>query len=153
MTPPANKQSAVSFSMESRIHISIPVSNLSKSLDFYKVLFGSEPTKIKPGYAKFETEEPPVNFVLEEKKTDLTTPSGHFGVQVKSTETVLAMKKSFENSGLTFTDEMNVNCCYALQDKFWVQDPDNNRWEIFVVLDNNLGDYYGNERTVLEGNP
>ena len=87
------RQSAVEFATTTRVHVSINVSSIERSLPFYKVLFGQEPTKVRPGYVKFEVAEPPVNFTLNENSS--FTPGGtisHFGIQVKSTTEVLAAK-------------------------------------------------------------
>jgi catechol 2,3-dioxygenase-like lactoylglutathione lyase family enzyme len=130
------RQSAVEFATTTRVHVSINVSNIERSLPFYKVLFGQEPTKVRPGYVKFEVAEPPVNFTLNENSS--FTPGGtisHFGIQVKSTTQVLAAKDRFIESKLTTFSEDEVTCCYAVQDKVWVTDPDGNNWEVFVVLE------------------
>lgn len=130
--------SAVEFGTKSRVHVGINVSSIEKSLPFYKVLFGQEPTKLRPGYAKFEVAEPPVNFTLNENPAFQAQPNAalsHMGIQVKSTAEVLAAKDRFVQSSLATFDEENVTCCYAVQDKVWVTDPDGNQWEVFVVLE------------------
>jgi len=130
------RKSAVEFATTTRVHVVTNVSNVERSLPFYKALFGQEPTKVRPGYAKFEVAEPSVNFTLNENSN--FTPGGtisHFGIQVKSTDEVLAAKERFIQSGLITFDEENVTCCYAVQDKVWVTDPDGNNWEVFVVLE------------------
>ena len=131
-----SRQSAVEFATETRVHVAINVSSLERSLPFYTTLFGQEPAKLRPGYAKFEVASPPVNFTLNE--TPGLTAGGslsHLGIQVKSTEEVLAAKTRFQVAGLATFDEENVTCCYAVQDKVWVTDPDGNEWEVFVVLE------------------
>jgi catechol 2,3-dioxygenase-like lactoylglutathione lyase family enzyme len=130
------RNSAVEFATTTRVHVSINVSNVERSLPFYTVLFGQAPTKVRAGYAKFEVAEPPVNFTLNENSS--FTPGGtisHFGIQVKSTHEVLAAKERFVESKLTTFSEEEVTCCYAVQDKVWVTDPDGNNWEVFVVLE------------------
>ena len=139
-------------------HVSLNVRNISDSVEFYKKLFGIEPLKYirgnttthsivrenlgleseKPrfGYAKFDVENPPLNFVLNEVPyTDGGTLS-HLGIQVESTDDVLKTRERWVAEGLLTVDEMNVDCCYALQDKTWARDPDGNEWEVFVVLGN-----------------
>jgi catechol 2,3-dioxygenase-like lactoylglutathione lyase family enzyme len=130
------KKSAVEFATTMRVHVAINTTSVARSLPFYKTLFGLEPAKVRPGYAKFEVAEPPVNFTLNE------TPDfkqggtiSHFGIQVKSTGEVLAARDRFIESGLATFSEDEVTCCYAVQDKVWVTDPDGNNWEVFVVLD------------------
>src|SRR4051812_16472281 len=112
---PAEKISAVEFAPASRVHVAINVSNIEGSLPFYKALFNQEPTKLRPGYAKFEVAEPAVNFTLNENP-GLEKGRGalsHFGIQVKSTAAVLAAKEQFMQSGLATFDEEDVTCCYA----------------------------------------
>jgi catechol 2,3-dioxygenase-like lactoylglutathione lyase family enzyme len=130
------KKSAVEFATTMRVHVAINTTSVERSLPFYKTLFGLEPAKIRPGYAKFEVAEPPVNFTLNE--TTGFEPGGtisHFGIQVKSAGEVQAAKDRFIASGLATFSEDEVTCCYAVQDKVWVTDPDSNTWEVFVVLD------------------
>ncbi len=130
------QNSAVDFTTTMRVHVATNVSNVERILPFYQTLFGQAPTKVRPGYAKFEVAEPPVNYTLNENAD--FRPGGtlsHFGIQVKSTEEVLAAKERFLAAGLATFDEDNVTCCYAVQDKVWVTDPDGNSWEVFVVLD------------------
>ena len=120
-------------------HVSINVHNLERSLDFYRRMLGIEPSKIRTGYAKFDVQNPPMNFTLNEDPT--LTGAGalsHLGLQVGSTEDVLTIRKQWETAGLFTRDEMKTDCCYATQDKTWVKDPDGNEWEAFVVLQDNL---------------
>lgn len=124
-----------------KAHLSINVSNLEESLEFYKKLFGIEPLKIRTGYAKFDVQNPPLNFAMNEipvNKGDQASRLSHLGIQVASTEDVLAIKKRWEEAGLLTRDEMQTTCCYAVQDKTWVRDPDGNEWEVFVVLEDQL---------------
>ncbi len=128
--------SAVEFATETRVHVAINVSAVEQSLNFYQVLFGQAPTKVRPGYAKFEVVSPPVNFTLNEStEAKGKGPLSHLGIQVKSTEDVIAAKSRFIEAGLATFDEEDVTCCYAVQDKVWVHDPDGNEWEFFVVLE------------------
>jgi catechol 2,3-dioxygenase-like lactoylglutathione lyase family enzyme len=134
-----NHDSAVQFPTETRVHIGLAVSDLERSIAFYRTLLGQEPTKTRPGYAKFETSEPPLNLALSTVAgpTGPTSAVSHFGVQVKSTDAVLAMIERLEAGGVPKRVEENVTCCYAVQNKVWATDPDGNKWETFVVLDNN----------------
>jgi catechol 2,3-dioxygenase-like lactoylglutathione lyase family enzyme len=142
--PASTKSSAVEFATETRVHVAINVSSVERSLLFYQTLFGQEPTKIKPGYAKFEVAMPPVNFTLNENTPTAVSAGNlsHMGIQVKSTQAVLEAKQRFIEAGLTTFDEENVTCCYAVQDKVWVTDPDGNQWEVFVVLDADAESYH-----------
>jgi catechol 2,3-dioxygenase-like lactoylglutathione lyase family enzyme len=119
-------------------HLAIKVRNVSNSLDFYRKLFGVEPVKVRPGYAKFDLQNPPLNFTLNEVPFRDAGALSHMGIQVSSTADVLAIRQTWADAGLITRDEMQTNCCYALQDKTWVRDPDGNEWEAFVVLQDNL---------------
>ena len=131
-------ESAVEFSTNSRIHLGLAVKNLEQSRAFYRTLFGQEPSKIRPHYAKFEVAEPPVNLSLNEigGPTGPNHPVSHFGIQVKSREAVKDMAECFSRAGIATQLEEQVTCCYAVQNKVWASDPDGNKWEVYVVLDN-----------------
>lgn len=131
-------ESAVQFATESRIHMGLVVRDLEKSLSFYQVLFGQAPTKTRPHYAKFEVAEPPVNLALNELggPTGPNNPVSHFGIQVKSTAAVHVVAERVKQAGFAIDVEDKVTCCYAVQNKFWATDPDGNKWEVYVVLDN-----------------
>ena len=133
-----NRTSAVEFAANTRIHIALAVKELDSAIGFYRVLFGQEPSKTRPGYAKFEVADPAVNLSLNQigGETGPNNAVAHYGIQVKSTDAVSAMKDRVAAAGLALKVEENVSCCYAVQDKIWVADPDGNKWEVFVVLDN-----------------
>ncbi len=115
-------------------HVAINVRDFDRSLAFYRTFFGMEPIRVRPGYAKFDVEQPPLNFTINERDYEDVGALNHLGLQVSSTDDVLAAKERLMAAGLATFDEMNTTCCYALQDKIWVTDPDGNRWEVFVVL-------------------
>jgi catechol 2,3-dioxygenase-like lactoylglutathione lyase family enzyme len=121
-----------------KAHLAINVRNVEKSIDFYQKMFGIEPSKVRTGYAKFDVENPPLNFTLNQVSFNERGALSHLGIQVASTEDVLAMRERWAEQGLITRDEMDTNCCYAIQDKTWVHDPDNNEWEVFVVKEDNL---------------
>jgi catechol 2,3-dioxygenase-like lactoylglutathione lyase family enzyme len=121
-----------------KAHIAIHVRDVAKSIEFYRKLFGIEPCKVRTGYAKFDVANPPLNFVLNEVATQERGSLSHMGIQVASTADVLAVRQRWHESGLIPRDEMKTECCYALQDKAWVRDPDGNEWEVFAVLEDNL---------------
>jgi catechol 2,3-dioxygenase-like lactoylglutathione lyase family enzyme len=125
--------SAVEFAGKTRIHIALESADVKRSIGFYETLFGQPPTKVRPGYAKFEVADPPVNLSLN-ASSSARTAALHFGVQVKSTEAVSEATERFRAAGLMTEIEESVTCCYAVQDKVWIKDPDGNAWEIFVVL-------------------
>ena len=121
-----------------KAHLALNVHNVEKSLEFYKQMLGIEPSKVRPGYAKFDVQNPPLNLTLNEVAFSERGALSHLGIQVASTEDVLAMREKWAAVGLVTRDEMQTNCCYATQDKTWVRDPDGNEWEVFVVLQDNL---------------
>ena len=113
-------------------HVSLNVSNVDASVAFYEKVFGVAATKRRPGYAKFDLASPSLNLTMQEAPRSGVNAS-HFGVQVASTEDVAAAWSRFKNAGLPTKTESDTTCCYALQDKVWVEDPDGNMWEVFVV--------------------
>ena len=121
-----------------KAHVAIRVQNLAASLDFYRKLFGMDPCKVRTGYAKFDVVNPRLNFTLNESAQMEQSSLSHLGIQVESTADVLAVRQGWQERGLVPRDEMQTECCYALQDKAWVRDPDGNEWEVFVVLEDNL---------------
>jgi len=121
-----------------KAHLAINVKSLAASLAFYKKLFGIEPSKVRTGYAKFDVQNPPLNFTLNEVAFDNAGALSHLGIQVESTDHVYKIRQQWADAGLYTRDEMQTDCCYATQDKTWVMDPDGNEWEAFVVLADNL---------------
>ncbi len=121
-----------------KAHLALNVRSVEQSIRFYRKLFGIEPTKVRTGYAKFDVHNPPLNFTLNEGSVNTRGALSHLGIQMRSTEDVLATRQRWIDAGLLTRDEMQTNCCYAVQDKSWVRDPDGNEWEVFVVLEDNL---------------
>jgi catechol 2,3-dioxygenase-like lactoylglutathione lyase family enzyme len=115
-----------------RPHLALTVSDVERSIPFYRALFGVEPAKVRHDYAKFELTEPALNFTLNEGERRELGALNHAGIQVSSTDEVLAARLRLTKEGLASFDEMDTTCCYARQDKIWVQDPDGNPWEIFT---------------------
>jgi catechol 2,3-dioxygenase-like lactoylglutathione lyase family enzyme len=115
-------------------HFSLEVRDLEASVAFYGRFFGTAPLKRKAGYAKFDLEGPSLNLALVER-----APSGrnvnHFGIQVASSAAVEEARSHLASAGLLDRVEEGAVCCYAKQDKVWAVDPDGNRWEVFVVLE------------------
>jgi catechol 2,3-dioxygenase-like lactoylglutathione lyase family enzyme len=117
-----------------RPHLALTVSDVDRSIDFYRALFGIEPSKVRPGYAKFEVREPGLNFTLNEGDRDGELGAfNHAGIQVASTDDVLRARARLVEAGLATFDEMDTTCCYAKQDKIWVTAPDGESWEVFVT--------------------
>jgi catechol 2,3-dioxygenase-like lactoylglutathione lyase family enzyme len=117
-----------------RPHLALTVSAVERSIPFYEALFGTEPVKVRDGYAKFELEEPALNFTLNEgERGEALGAFNHAGIQVASTDDVLAARRRLEDGGLLTLAEMDTTCCYARQDKIWVRDPDGTPWEVFAT--------------------
>ena len=121
----------------SQIHLGLAVSNLQRSKQFYETLLGHAPCKERPGYVKFELESPSVNLTLNEvgPVQQSPDPSHHYGIQVQSAQAVRDAIDLFHRAGLETRVEEQTTCCYAVQAKVWVTDPDGNSWEVFFVLE------------------
>jgi catechol 2,3-dioxygenase-like lactoylglutathione lyase family enzyme len=129
-----------------RPHLALTVSDVERSVAFYRALFGVEPAKVRPGYAKFEVVEPALNFTLNEGERDGGLGAfNHGGIQVASTDDVLRARARLVEAGLATVDEMDTTCCYAKQDKIWVTAPDGESWEVFVVHRDAEGDEVSSE--------
>jgi catechol 2,3-dioxygenase-like lactoylglutathione lyase family enzyme len=119
----------------SRIQLALNVDDLDASIAFYSRLFGAEPHKTKPGYANFAIAEPPLKLVLIENPGQGGSVN-HLGVEVEDSATVDAEHLRLGEAGLASTEERATTCCYAKQDKFWVENaPNGERWEIYTVLE------------------
>jgi len=121
-----------------KAHLALNVKDVEVSLEFYRKLLGIEPSKVRTGYAKFDVQNPPLNLTLNQHVFNERGALSHLGIQVASTDDVLVIRERWTEAGLLTRDEMQTSCCYALQDKTWVRDPDGNEWEVFVVLEDNL---------------
>lgn len=117
----------------SRVQLALRVPDLEGSIEFYSKLFGVEPAKRRPGYANFAIAEPPLKLVLLEGEAGEPTRLDHLGVEVEDTARVTAATERLKRAGLATLEEKDTTCCYALQDKVWVQGPGNEPWEIYVV--------------------
>ena len=117
----------------SRIQLALNVSDLDGAVDFYSKLFAAEPAKRRPGYANFAVESPPLKLVLIENPEAAGTLN-HLGVEVGSTAEVTAAQARLAGEGLPTSSQEGVSCCYAVQDKVWVSDPDDAAWEVYTVL-------------------
>ncbi len=119
----------------SRIQLALNVDDLETSIAFYAALFGAQPAKTRPGYANFAVTEPPLKLVLIENPGHGGSIN-HLGVEVADTETVDAEQTRLAAAGLASVDERGTTCCYAKQDKFWVQgSPHGEPWEVYTVLE------------------
>jgi catechol 2,3-dioxygenase-like lactoylglutathione lyase family enzyme len=121
-----------------KAHVALYVADVGRSTEFYRRMLGLEPCKVRRGYAKFDVAEPPLNLTLNERPGVARGALSHMGIQVASTADVLSLRERWRAAGLATSDEFGTTCCYAVQDKTWVTDPDGNEWEVFVVLEDNL---------------
>ena len=118
----------------SRVQLALNVNDLEESIGFYRRLFGTEPAKVRPGYANFAIAEPPLKLVLMENPGQGGSLN-HLGVEVEDVGAVDSIQSRLAGDGLTSTDERGTTCCYAEQDKFWVEGtPNGERWEVYTVL-------------------
>jgi catechol 2,3-dioxygenase-like lactoylglutathione lyase family enzyme len=118
----------------SRVQLALNVDDVAAAIAFYSKLFGAEPAKTRPGYANFAIADPPLKLVLLENPGHGGTLN-HLGVEVESSAAVDAERRRLAAAGLASADERGTTCCYATQDKFWVESaPGGERWEIYTVL-------------------
>jgi catechol 2,3-dioxygenase-like lactoylglutathione lyase family enzyme len=133
--------------MTTRSHVSLLATDIERSVAFYSTLFASEPVKTRADYAKFALTNPPLNFSLNHVSS--LSPGGtlsHLGVELDSTDEVAATRERITAAGLQARSEDEVTCCYSVQDKIWVRDPDGNEWEFFhVIADSETRDGPGKE--------
>src|SRR3989449_10164880 len=116
-----------------KAHLALNPPHFEESVRFYRAFLGLEPVTLKPGYAKFDVAEPPLNLTLNASTTSCLGALNHLGIQVASTEAVEEAKRRVEAAGLATWEVRNTDCCYALQDKIWVTDPNGYRREALVV--------------------
>ncbi|MFE7243633.1 ArsI/CadI family heavy metal resistance metalloenzyme [Streptomyces sp. NPDC057580] len=117
----------------SRVQLALRVPDLPTSIAFYSKLFGTEPAKLRDGYANFAIAEPPLKLVLIQGTPDENTRMDHLGIEVDTTEAVHAATTRLADQGLATDVENDTTCCYALQDKVWVHGPGQEPWEVYVV--------------------
>jgi catechol 2,3-dioxygenase-like lactoylglutathione lyase family enzyme len=121
--------------MTGRLQLALNVNDLAESVAFYTKLFGIGPAKVRPGYANFAVDDPPLKLILMEIPGQGGSLN-HLGVEVPGTDAVDAEQARLAEVGLASVEERDTTCCYARQDKFWVQGaPNGERWEIYAVLE------------------
>jgi catechol 2,3-dioxygenase-like lactoylglutathione lyase family enzyme len=118
----------------SRVQLALNVADLDEAVTFYSKLFGTEPAKVRPGYANFAVADPPLKLVLVENTAREPGSLNHLGVEVGTPEEVAAATARLGDGGLPVEVEDEVTCCYALQDKVWVHGPGGEAWEVYTVL-------------------
>lgn len=118
----------------SRVQLALNVNDLDESIDFYRRLFDTEPAKVRPGYANFAVAEPALKLVLIENPGHGGSLN-HLGVEVEDTDMVDAYQARLTGAGVASVDERESTCCFAKQDKFWVEGtPNGEEWEVYTVL-------------------
>ena len=118
----------------SRIHIALNTHRFEESVDFYSTLFGQGPAKLRENWAKFDLQDPALNLTLNRSGEPVTVGDiNHLGIEVEDAASVARIDSTLKESGLRTLVEDNVTCCYAVQDKTWVQDPNGHSWEFFYV--------------------
>jgi catechol 2,3-dioxygenase-like lactoylglutathione lyase family enzyme len=121
--------------MSASVHVSLNVRDLGKSVEFYRRVFG-EPKKLKADYAKFVGAEPELHLALQPGLKGAASGSlSHLGIRVGSVDEVRRWRSDLKARGIVSDEEKREACCYALQEKFWLTDPDGNRWEVYTVLE------------------
>jgi catechol 2,3-dioxygenase-like lactoylglutathione lyase family enzyme len=126
----------------SRLQLALNVADLDEAIAFYSAFFRTEPSKVQPGYANFAIEEPPLKLVLFENAGAGGTIN-HLGVEVFSSDEVTDAATYLQGRGLNTEVQEHTTCCFAVQDKLWVQGPDDQRWEVYTVLADDHGDLHG----------
>ena len=114
-----------------RMHVSLYVTDLSQTVDFYTSFFGQAPEKVMKDYAKYILEKPSLVISFVENADRVRPNFGHLGFQVETSERLNALLEVARNKELVQKEEIGTNCCYANQDKFWVSDPDGHQWEVY----------------------
>lgn len=122
----------MAVSMFPRMHVSLYVSDIQKSVEFYSKFFAVEPVKIRLGYAKYILSEPSLIISFIQNPAMVAAQCGHFGFQVENNDVLNLKLQEVKSLGLKVREEMGTHCCFAVQDKFWVSDPDGFQWEIYV---------------------
>jgi len=122
----------------SRVQLALNVADVDTAVEFYSKLFATEPAKRRPGYANFAIADPPLKLVLIENRAErghgVTGALNHLGIEVGTPEEVQAASSRLSGEGLDPEVQESTTCCYAVQDKAWVSDPDGAAWEVYTVL-------------------
>lgn len=132
-----------------KFHVGLNVSNIEQTTNFYQRLFGQEPVKVENGYSKFELDNPGLVISFIESKKP-SPQFGHMGIRVNSQEELAQKKEELEALMKIELEEVNTSCCFAVQDKFWVKDPDGYEWEVYHFLKDD--DKMGGRQAVGEEN-
>jgi len=135
-----------------KVHISLRVKDVNASRRFYEAFLGVPAHKVRPGYANFDVNDPPLKLALTQSEMTGQGTLDHLGFVVETREQVDEARQRMLDAGLTTFSEEEVTCCYATQDKVWVTDPDGHSWEVYVLLDDSPPDSFkGRPMTMLPG--
>jgi len=126
-----HKSTTMNTTVFPRMHVSLYVSDLEKSINFYSAFFATAPAKVKPGYAKYVLESPSLIISFVENQDRVRQNFGHLGFQVETVEELNIKLWEARKKELVSKEEIGTTCCYAKQDKFWVSDPDGVQWEVY----------------------
>ena len=120
--------------METRVHVSLEVSDLKKSIEFYSKLFQRDPTKIRDDYANFRMETPQLHLALvhNPSRSPEIQSNRHYGIELFADEKLDTWLADVSKTGLETRIEQETTCCYAVANKFWARDPDGHEWEFWV---------------------
>ena len=118
----------------SRVQLALNVADIDEAIIFYSKLFATGPAKVRPGYANFAIADPPLKLVLIEAADQTPGTLNHLGVEVPTTEEVTAAQARLSGEGLATALEEETSCCYAIQDKVWVDGPGGEPWEVYTVI-------------------
>jgi catechol 2,3-dioxygenase-like lactoylglutathione lyase family enzyme len=119
----------------SRVQLALNVADIDEAISFFSRLFATEPAKVRPGYANFAVADPPLKLVLIEDATQIPGSLNHLGIEVESPGEVVKATARLTDAGLPTAVEEQVSCCYAVQDKVWVDGPGGAAWEVYAVLE------------------
>jgi catechol 2,3-dioxygenase-like lactoylglutathione lyase family enzyme len=135
-----------------KFHVSLNVSDLSRSIDFYRTLFDCEPATRKSDYAKFEVEEPPLILSLVPVPARGGGNLNHVGLRLRTSEDLAQIQARLESAGIKTTREEGVDCCYSKQTKFWARDPDGALWELYVLHEESEEEEHDHHPTTAPAN-
>jgi catechol 2,3-dioxygenase-like lactoylglutathione lyase family enzyme len=127
-----------------RVQLALNVADIDSAVEFYSKLFDTEPAKRQPGYANFAIADPPLKLVLMEKAnargSGVAGALNHLGVEVETPGEVAAASERLGGEGLATEVQNQITCCFAVQDKVWVEDPSGTPWEVYAVLSDAPGE-------------
>ena len=117
-----------------KMHLNLATRDIDASVAFYRTLLLAEPAKHYADYALFLTESPGLELALDLDAETKAIEGAHYGVVVETPEEVEAAIARFRSAGYAIDIETEETCCYAVQNKVWVTDPDGRRWETYYVV-------------------